>query len=244
MENYVSPQWVNRFQIPWVRKNNPYQLQTIDGSLAGYDNGRIKRRTKNLYVEISQRQEWIAFDIFEVPGHDIILGLPWLQSSNPVIDWTTGQLRWANAKRPEWGTVAAALRGPVTSQPSTAEARDGTTLRMVAFIKTKPQEQSLDGRRLPPGYERYHRLFRDELETGLPEHSRWDHEIPLKPGTQPKFHPIYGLDEEKLAALREYLDENLKKGYIRPSTSPAGYPLLFVPKKNQTGTEKEVATLR
>ncbi|KAJ2891394.1 hypothetical protein MKZ38_000508 [Zalerion maritima] len=34
------------------------------------------------------------------------------------------------------------------------------------------------------------------------------------------------------AALEEYLEENLRNGYIRPSTSPAGYPILFVPKKN------------
>jgi hypothetical protein len=70
------------------------------------------------------------------------------------------------------------------------------------------------------------------LDTGLPEHTKWDHEIPLKPETQPKFNKIYGLNEEQLKALREYLEENLRKGYIRPSTSPAGYPILFVPKKN------------
>jgi len=42
---------------------------------------------------------------------------------------------------------------------------------------------------------------------------------------------MYALDETKLAALREYLDENLQKGFTRPSTSSAGYPILFVPKK-------------
>ncbi|KAF4476546.1 Transposon Tf2-9 polyprotein [Colletotrichum fructicola Nara gc5] len=35
-----------------------------------------------------------------------------------------------------------------------------------------------------------------------------------------------------MEALDQYLEENLKKGYIRPSTSPAGSPILFVPKKN------------
>jgi hypothetical protein len=32
--------------------------------------------------------------------------------------------------------------------------------------------------------------------------------------------------------LREYINENLKKGYIRPSTLSARYPVLFVPKLN------------
>lgn len=46
------------------------------------------------------------------------------------------------------------------------------------------------------------------------------------------FGPIYNLSEKELEALREYLDENLKKGFIRPSESPAGAPILFVKKKD------------
>ena len=40
------------------------------------------------------------------------------------------------------------------------------------------------------------------------------------------------MSEIELKAVREYIKENTQKGYIRPSTSPAGYPVLFVPKKD------------
>ena len=43
---------------------------------------------------------------------------------------------------------------------------------------------------------------------------------------------IYPLSPEKLDALRKYLDENLRKGFIRESQSPAGYPILFIPKSD------------
>jgi hypothetical protein len=36
-----------------------------------------------------------------------------------------------------------------------------------------------------------------------------------------------------LEALREYIDKMLQKGFIRRSKSPAGYPVLFIPKKNR-----------
>ncbi|KAJ1028332.1 hypothetical protein NDA18_002996 [Ustilago nuda] len=35
-----------------------------------------------------------------------------------------------------------------------------------------------------------------------------------------------------MSELRRYLDENLEKGFIRPSKSPARSPMLFVPKKD------------
>ena len=38
--------------------------------------------------------------------------------------------------------------------------------------------------------------------------------------------------ETENLALREFVKENLKKGYIRPLQLLIGYPVLFIPKKN------------
>ena len=46
--------------------------------------------------------------------------------------------------------------------------------------------------------------------------------------------PIYGLSEPQLKAVREYIDENLAKGYIRESDSLAGFLILFVLKNDGT----------
>jgi hypothetical protein len=40
------------------------------------------------------------------------------------------------------------------------------------------------------------------------------------------------LSKKELEALQEYLKAMLKKGFIRRSKSPTGFPVLFVPKKN------------
>ena len=68
----------------------------------------------------------------------------------------------------------------------------------------------------------------------LPKHQPWDHEIKLQPGTEPGFGLIYQLSEKELQVLREYLEENLKKSFIQESQSPAGYPILFAPKKDRS----------
>jgi hypothetical protein len=43
---------------------------------------------------------------------------------------------------------------------------------------------------------------------------------------------IYLLSEKELTVLREYINENLKKGYIRFLILSTRYPVLFVPKLN------------
>ena len=66
----------------------------------------------------------------------------------------------------------------------------------------------------------------------MPKHQPWDYKIELEPGKETTFRPIYTLLEKELSVLREYLEENLKKGFIRESKLLADYPILFAPKKD------------
>lgn len=81
----------------------------------------------------------------------------------------------------------------------------------------------------------YHDLlaaFSKQKADTLPPHRPYDLSIDLEEGKSPPFGPLYSLSELELAALSSWLQENLKKGFIRPSKSPAGAPILFVKKKN------------
>ncbi|KFY32334.1 hypothetical protein V493_00296 [Pseudogymnoascus sp. VKM F-4281 (FW-2241)] len=61
-----------------------------------------------------------------------------------------------------------------------------------------------------------------------------DHVIPIEKEKSPPFGPLYPLSEKELKVLKEYIDDNLKTGHIRPSTSLAGSLVLFVPKKDSS----------
>ena len=88
---------------------------------------------------------------------------------------------------------------------------------------------------IPEQYKSDKELFRDDkTATALPQHKPWDHKIKLQEGKTPTFRPIYRLSEQELKVLREYIDKNLKKGFIRRSELPAGHPILFVPKKDSS----------
>ena len=61
----------------------------------------------------------------------------------------------------------------------------------------------------------------------------WDYKIDLKLETVLKFFPIYKLMETENLALKEFIKENLRKGYIQLLQLLIGYLVLFILKKNK-----------
>ena len=60
-----------------------------------------------------------------------------------------------------------------------------------------------------------------------------NYKIELELGISLRFFLIYKLTETKLQALKEFIQENLEKGYIRLLQLLAGYLVLFILKKNR-----------
>ena len=74
-------------------------------------------------------------------------------------------------------------------------------------------------------------MFPEEL-SGLPPHREIDFEIETIPGAAPISIAPYRMAPMELKELKKQLEELLDKGFIRPSTSPWGAPVLFVKKKD------------
>jgi hypothetical protein len=77
--------------------------------------------------------------------------------------------------------------------------------------------------------------FKDIFQSppsGLPPERGVTHAIPLPPGTPPVFRPMYRMSHTEVETVRKQVAELLDKGYISPSTSPYGAPVLFVAKKD------------
>jgi len=88
---------------------------------------------------------------------------------------------------------------------------------------------------VPEEFREYLGIMGMEAAEALPEQKRYDCKINLKTGETAPWGPIYPLSEKELETLREWLKEMLRTGKIRRSTSPAGSPILFVPKPHGRG---------
>jgi hypothetical protein len=80
----------------------------------------------------------------------------------------------------------------------------------------------------------YRDVFPDALPDGLPPSREVDHRIELVPGSSPPSRPTIRLSATELAELKKQLIELEAAGFIRPSKSPFGAPILFVKKKDGT----------
>ena len=90
---------------------------------------------------------------------------------------------------------------------------------------------------LPPSIkaalEEYDDVFPDDLPPGLPPVRRgFEFKIELENDTPPVHRPIYKLSPLELQEAKEQIQSMLKHGFIRPSQSPYGAPVLFAPKKD------------
>ena len=76
-------------------------------------------------------------------------------------------------------------------------------------------------------------VFPEDLP-GIPIDREIEFSIDLHPGTSPISKAPYRMAPIELKELKEQLQELLDKGFIRPSASPWGAPVLFVKKKDGT----------
>jgi hypothetical protein len=76
-------------------------------------------------------------------------------------------------------------------------------------------------------------VFPEEL-LGMPPDRDIEFVIELKPGTAPIYKTPFRMTIPELAELKEHVKELLEKGFICPSSSPWGAPMIFVLKKDVT----------
>ncbi|GJX98505.1 putative reverse transcriptase domain-containing protein [Tanacetum coccineum] len=103
----------------------------------------------------------------------------------------------------------------------------------LANINTKETEDKSEKKRLEdvPIIRDFPDVFPEDLP-GLPPTRQVEFQIDLIPGAAPVARAPYRLAPSEMKELSEQLKELSDKGFIRPSSSPWGAPVLFVKKKD------------
>jgi len=76
------------------------------------------------------------------------------------------------------------------------------------------------------------KVFSKKQLERMPARKIWDHAIDMKEGFVPRKGKVYPLLRKEREEVCEFIQEQLRKGYIRPSKLPQMAPVFFVGKKN------------
>ncbi|GJW75349.1 putative nucleotidyltransferase, ribonuclease H [Tanacetum coccineum] len=176
--------------------------------------------------------------VTELGSFDVIIGMDWLSKYHAVIDCAEKIIRIP------WGNETLIIHGNGSNQGN------GTRLNIISCTKThkyllkghhvflasitaKETEDRSGEKRLEdvPIVQDFPEVFPEEL-SGLPPTRQVEFQIDLMPGAAPVARAPYRLAPSEMKELSEQLQELSDKGFIRPSSSPWGAPVLFVKKKD------------
>ena len=85
---------------------------------------------------------------------------------------------------------------------------------------------------VPEKFHRWIKVFGKKQLERMPTRKIWDHAIEVKKGFVLRKRKMYPLSREEREEVREFMKEQLRKGYIQPSKSPQTALIFFVGKKD------------
>jgi hypothetical protein len=153
----------------------------------------------------------LSLIVLDDQGLDIILGMGWMRVHKALLNTATRVVQLDSSL---YGTQILQLSVIPVATPSVHHTA----------------AQNLEDIRV--AYE-FPDVFPEDLP-GMPLDRDVEFVIELQPGTTPISRRPYKMTPKELAELKVQLNELLDKGYIHPSSSPWGYPTLFVKKKDQS----------
>lgn len=216
----VPFQFVKQTKTEYALVDSGATMNFIDLEFAAEKNLKIKKRAKPLYLQLIDGTDSVAgkithyvtenLDMGKLGRQQVHLQITRLESFPVVLG-----MPWLRKYNPiiDWQACTVRLKG-----------------EQLCAATTTSRAEDLTG--VPLEYQDFADVFSKEKADTLPPHRSFDHHIPIEEGKSPPFGPIYSLSENELKVLKEYLDENLAKSFIRPSESPAAAPILFVKKKD------------
>ncbi|XP_070034749.1 uncharacterized protein [Nicotiana tomentosiformis] len=166
--------------------------------------------------------------------------MDYLYSCFAKIDYRAMTIRFEfpNESVIEWKEEDVVSKGRFISYlKATNMINKGCIYHLVQVTDTNTEAPTLE---CVPIVNEFPEVFPDEL-SGIPPDREIDIRIDVIPGMQPIFIPPYKMAPEKLKELKEQLKDLPEKGFIRPSVSPWGVPVLFV--RNKDGSLRMCLTI-
>ncbi|KAL0560281.1 hypothetical protein IC582_000681 [Cucumis melo] len=190
-----------------------------------------KEKVKACQIEIAGHVIEVTLLVLDMLDYDVILDMDWLAANHASIDCSRKEVTFNPPSMASFkfkGEGSRSLPQVISAIRASKLLSQGTWGILASVVDTREVDVSLSSE---PVVRDYPDVFPEELP-GLPPHREVEFAIELEPGTVPISRAPYRMAPAELKELKVQLQELLDKGFIRPSVSPWGAPVLFVKKKD------------
>ncbi|GJX04873.1 putative reverse transcriptase domain-containing protein [Tanacetum coccineum] len=231
--SFVSTTFSSQIDITPSTLDHYYDVELADGRIIG-----LNTILKGCTLNFLNHQFNINLMPVELGSFDAIIGMDWLAKHQAVIACAEKIVRipWKNKTliiHGDGSTQGNVTRLNIISCTKTQKYMEKGFPIFLAQVTTKETEDKSEKKRLEdvPTVQDFPEVFPEDLP-GLPPTRQVEFQIDLVPGAAPVARAPYRLAPSELKELSEQLKELSDKGFIRPSSSPWGAPVLFVKKKD------------
>ena len=202
IENFISSRFRCKTRLKSKQITSYQTLSINDDSLS-----EVINRCVAISVRVETKKTFVEFDETHIDEMNIILDMSWLRENRSQMNWERVTLKWDKIKKT---SIKAMSRKTLKSMIK--EQLDDVARIWIKMINSN------EIKKISSQYRKYEVLFQKEsFEEALASHQSWDHEIKLKSKKSFTKRSIYSLTQKKLKALREYINENLTKKFIKES---------------------------
>nr|GEV38752.1 putative reverse transcriptase domain-containing protein [Tanacetum cinerariifolium] len=225
--SFMDTRFSSMLDIDPVKIGASYEVELSDGRVVS-TNTVLKGCTLNLVNLVFE----IDFMPIELGTFDVIIGMNWLVKHDAVIVCGDRVVRisYGNKMLTVESDKGVSRLKVISCIKARKYTERGCHLFLAHVTKDKSKEKRIEDM---PVICDFLEVFREEL-TGLPPSRQVEFQIDLVLGAAPVARSSYRLAPSEMKELSVQLQELLKKGFIRPSSSPWGAPVLFMKKKDRS----------
>nr|GEZ44198.1 putative reverse transcriptase domain-containing protein [Tanacetum cinerariifolium] len=230
-KSFVSTAFISLININPSTPDYSYDVELADGQII-----RVNTVIRGCTLNFLNHPFNIDLMPVELGSFDVIIGMDWLKTYHAVIVCDE------KIFRVPFGNETLIIRCNGSNNEARLNIISCTKTRkyllkgypvFLANITTKTIKDKSEEERLEnvPIVRDFSEVFPEDLP-GLPPTRQVEFQIDLIPGAAPVARAPYRLAPSEMKELSDQLQEFSKKGFIRPSSSPWGAPVLFVKKKD------------
>ncbi|XP_039053116.1 uncharacterized protein LOC120195059 [Hibiscus syriacus] len=221
-DTFISPEEAERCKLIVTKEVG--QMKAVNSATSMICGG-----VKRVSIKLGSWEGSVDFTVSHMDDFDVVLGLDFMMASQ-VIPVPASSCLMFMGEQP-CVVPATILPRPGKKILSAIQFKRGVKKGEPSFLVFPISKEDDNLGMVPRNVKEVLRDFEDvmpgELTKELPPRRLVDHEIELIPGVKPPAKCPYRMSPPELAELRKQLDELLQAGFIRPSKSPFGAPVLF-----------------